>query len=73
MKKIKNPERFPANELLKLYRNKPVVYGNYYGEIIHIAYYDNNPIPFAEVQSLLDPEDTDIIPLNKVVLVSSVA
>lgn len=63
-----------VQQLNELYLNKPVLYGQYYAKIINIAYYANlEDVPYAEIQSILDPKDTKIIPLSKVVLVVGVA
>jgi len=73
-KQNNNLNTLSVKELFELYRDKPVVYGEYFGKIIHVAYYSNlDNVPYAEIQSILDPEDTDIIPLSKVVLVINVA
>ena len=70
----KNVEILSDIELNELYLGKKVVYGKYFGEIIHVCYYSNlDAIPYAEIKSLLDPEDTKIMPLSKVVLVSIAA
>jgi len=59
--------------LNEIYRNGKVVFGQYFGEIIHIWYGSNlGDGPQAEIRSLLNPEDTKIIPLSKVILVAGV-
>jgi len=74
IKQAKTLSTLSIHQLNELYLGKNVLFGQYYGKIINIAYYSNlNNIPHAEIQSLLDPEDTKIIPLSKVVLVASVA
>jgi len=73
-KQSKTLTTLSIHQLNELYLNKNVLFGQYYGKIINIAYYSNlNNIPYAEIQSILDPEDTKIMPLSKVVLVASVA
>jgi len=71
---MKKLTQFSVHQLNELYLHKPVVYGQYFGKIIYIAYYSNfGDIPYCEIQSCLDPEDTKIMPLSKVLLVSNVA
>ena len=73
-KQSKTLSTLSVHQLNELYLGKNTLYGQYYGKIINIAYYSNlNNIPYAEIQSILDPEDTKIMPLSKVVLVASVA
>lgn len=71
---MKKLTQFSVQELNELYLHKPVVYGQYFAKIINIAYYSNfGDIPYCEIQSLLAPEDTKIMPLSKAILVSNVA
>ena len=73
-KQSKTLTTLSIHQLNELYLNKNVLFGRYYGKIINIAYYSNlDSVPYAEIQSILDPEDTKIMPLSKVVLVASVA
>ena len=73
-KQSKTLSTLSIHQLNELYLGKNVLFGQYYGKIINIAYYSNlDNIPYAEIQSCLDPEDTKIMPLSKVVLVASVA
>ena len=74
IKQSKTLTTLSIHQLNELYLNKNVLFGRYYGKIINIAYYSNlDSVPYAEIQSILDPEQTKIIPLSKVVLVASVA
>ena len=73
-KQSKTLSTLSVHQLNELYLNKNTLYGQYYGKIINIAYYSNlDSIPYAEIKSCLDPEDTKIMPLSKVVLVANVA
>jgi len=73
-KQSKTLSTLSIHQLNELYLGKNTLYGQYYGRIINISYYSNlDSIPYAEIQSCLDPEDTKIIPLSKVVLIASVA
>jgi len=73
-KQSKTLTTLSIHQLNELYLGKNVLFGQYYGKIINIAYYSNlDNIPHAEIQSILDPEDTKIMPLSKVVLVANVA
>lgn len=67
--------KLPANKLLALYRDKPVTYGSLQGKIIHIAYYDNEPVPSAELELYtIDCRTVNkIIPLSEVVLIAGAA